>query len=244
MVHSIILVRNRLQIKQKKNQWIIATSELSEQVEAEWFDQEYWVNQGRLLGANSGRGTTWTIKTEWGKWVLRHYLRGGLYAKISKDSYLWTGIQKTRAYKEFKLLDELQKLNLPCPKPIAALVRKKGLFYHNDLIMEHIIHEQTFASTLADVEHSETTWQLVGKTIAKFHRKGVYHSDLNSHNILLKDNQAYLIDFDKGAIRPPQNNWQMRNLSRLKRSIEKVSGKSCDLELKELWQALLKAYHA
>lgn len=232
-----------MQIKQKKKQWIIAANKLTEQVNAEWFDQEYWVNQGRLLGANSGRGTAWTIKTEWGKWVLRHYLRGGLYAKFNKDSYFWTGINNTRAFKEFKLLDELQKLNLPSPRPIAALVQKKGLFYHNDLIMQHIAHDQTFASALIDDTQSKTIWQLIGKTIANFHQNGVYHSDLNCHNILLKGEQVFLIDFDKGSIRSPQNSWQQSNMARLKRSIEKVSGKSCDTEHQELWQALLSAYH-
>ncbi|MCB1581860.1 MAG: 3-deoxy-D-manno-octulosonic acid kinase [Marinicella sp.] len=231
-----------MQIKQKKNQWILAAANIAEHVDADWFKQNYWINQGRLLGANSGRGTAWTIKSEWGKWVLRHYLRGGLYAKLSKDHYLWTGINNSRAFKEFKLLNKLQKLNLPCPKPVAALVRKKGLFYQNDLIMEHIGHEQTFAQTL-NKESQLSDWILAGKTIAQFHQAGVYHSDLNAHNILLRNDQAFLIDFDKGNIRPPQKAWQLQNLSRLKRSIEKISGRSCEDELKQFWQTLLEAYY-
>jgi 3-deoxy-D-manno-octulosonic acid kinase len=235
-----------LQIKQKKNQWTIATADIAEHLDSDWFNQQYWINQGRLLGANSGRGTAWTIKSEWGKWVLRHYLRGGLYAKLSKDHYLWTGINNTRAFKEFKLLNELQELHLPAPKPIAALVQKKGLFYQNDLIMEHIVHDHTFADLLTE-ESALSYWVLVGKTIAQFHQAGVYHSDLNAHNILLKvageDSQAYLIDFDKGLLRTPQNSWQQNNLERLKRSIEKVSQQSCDKALKVHWQALMDAYH-
>lgn len=235
-----------MQIKQKKNQWIIASADIADHIDTEWFSHEYWINQGRLLGANSGRGTAWTIKSEWGKWVLRHYLRGGLYAKLSKDQYLWTGINNTRAFKEFKLLNELNELNLPAPKPIAALVQKKGMFYQNDLIMEHIVHDCTFADILSE-DSDITDWKLVGKTVARFHQAGVYHSDLNAHNILLKksgnDSKAYLIDFDKGLLRTPQKSWQQNNLNRLKRSIEKVSQQSCDKALKAHWQAFMDAYH-
>jgi len=242
MNHSIIEGSNSLQIKQKKNQWIITTPEISEQVHVDWFKQEYWLNQGRLLGANSGRGTAWTVKSEWGKWVLRHYLRGGLYAKINRDSYFWSGLQKTRAAKEFELLNKLQQLNLPSPKPIAALIVKHGLFYKNDLIMENIQHEQTFAQALVDTTDNEI-WQNVGQTIAQFHANGIYHSDLNAHNILLRQNKVYLIDFDKGEQRRINAKWPHSNMTRLKRSIEKVTKKSCDHALKIQWQELLGAYN-
>ncbi len=212
-------------------------------IEKAWFEQAFWLNQGRLLGANSGRGSAWIIKSELGKWVLRHYFRGGLYAKISKDSYLWTGINKTRAVKEFKLLLHLQVLDLPSPRPVAAKVIKRGLFYRNDLIMEHIKHDQTFAQYLTEINDDNNIWVRIGAVIKKFHNQGIYHADLNANNILLAGDEVYLIDFDKGKIRTPRSAWQQSNLNRLKRSIEKESGKSCDHDLKENWQQLLNAYH-
>ncbi|WP_162846887.1 3-deoxy-D-manno-octulosonic acid kinase [Marinicella litoralis] len=221
----------------------MSTPEISEHVNVNWFKQDYWLNLGRLLGANSGRGTAWTIKSEWGKWVLRHYLRGGLYAKINRDSYLWTGLNNTRAVKEFTLLNQLQEMGLPSPKPIAAMVIKKGLFYQNDLIMENILHDQTFAQALLKTNDNEM-WRNIGHTIAKFHANGIYHSDLNAHNILLMKNKVYLIDFDKGDIRRTHAGWQKNNLLRLKRSIEKVTQQSCDHALKNQWQILMDGYHA
>lgn len=218
------------------------------------------MNQGRLLGANSGRGSTWVIKSEWGKWVLRHYFRGGLYAKINRDRYFWTGLKNTRAHKEYQLLNKIHKLNLPSPKPIAALIIKKGLFYRNDLIMEHIQHKMTFAQGLSNDylnnKHPDNTqkkedhtldietWHRIGETIAKYHQNGIYHSDLNAHNILLNNEQVFVIDFDKGETRKIKKYWQQDNMNRLKRSIEKISNHNCDAQLNKQWQTLLAGYHA
>lgn len=233
---------------------IITSPKLKSDIDPQWFEQDYWVNQGRLLGANCGRGSTWTIKSEWGKWVLRHYFRGGFYAKLNRDRYFWLGLKNSRAYKEYQLLDEIQRLNLPSPKPIAALIVKHGLFYRNDLIMEHIQHQMTFAQGIKnqylpndpsrDKKQLDLKyWHQIGQTIAQYHHNGIYHSDLNAHNVLLNHDQVFIIDFDKGAIKPPNQHWQQNNISRLKRSIEKVSQKSCDDQLSEQWQILLEGYH-
>ncbi len=254
--HSIIDQPNSLHTTNKKNLSIITSDELKNEISQQWFEQDYWMNQGRLLGANSGRGSTWVIKSEWGKWVLRHYFRGGFYAKLNRDRYFWTGLKNTRAFKEYQLLTELQNLNLPSPKPVAAMVVKKGLSYRNDLIMEHIQHKMTFAQGLRNEQISHEhqsdkksalpidTWQRIGRTIAQFHHNGIYHSDLNAHNILLNDEQVFLIDFDKGEIRTPKTHWQQDNMNRLKRSIGKVSNSSCDTQLSQQWQNLLDGYHA
>ena len=51
-------------------------------------------------------------------------------------------------------------------------------------------------------------WHKVGQTVRQLHDAGVYHADLNSHNLLLdKEGKVWVIDFDKGAIRSP-GNWQ------------------------------------
>ncbi len=229
----------------KKNDTIIVNDDLKNEVSADWFEQSYWLNQGRLLGANSGRGSAWVIKSEWGKWVLRHYFRGGLYAKINRDSYLWSGLKNTRAYREYMLLEKINSLGLPSAQPIAAKITRHGLMYRNDLIMAHIPHDLTFAEAIGQETYSKPNiWQQIGHTIAQFHHNGIYHSDLNAHNILLSNNQVYLIDFDKGQVRTPHPSWQQANMMRLKRSIEKISTSSCDGELAPLWQSLMQGYDA
>ncbi len=242
--HSIIDQANNLHTIKKNNLSIITSDSLKDEVNQQWFEQDYWMNQGRLLGANSGRGSTWVIKAEWGKWVIRHYFRGGLYAKLNRDRYFWTGLENTRAYREYQLLNKLQQLDLPSPKPVAALIVKKGLFYRNDLIMEHIQHKMTLAQAISsDDPMSLSIWHKIGTTIAQYHHNGIYHSDLNAHNILLNDDQAFIIDFDKGEVRTPKTQWQQDNMNRLKRSVEKVSDNKHTEQLSQQWQSLLDGYH-
>jgi 3-deoxy-D-manno-octulosonic acid kinase len=70
---------------------------------------------------------------------------------------------------------------------------------------------------------SAALWQAVGSTVARLHRAGVDHADLNAHNILLDGKGAVsVIDFDRGRLRAP-GAWTSRNLRRLQRSLDKIS---------------------
>ena len=40
-------------------------------------------------------------------WVLRRYLRGGMAARFARDRYLWLGEERTRSFRELRLLAEL-----------------------------------------------------------------------------------------------------------------------------------------
>ena len=86
-------------------------------------------------------------------------------------------------------------------------------------------------------------WHKIGKTVRQLHDAGVYHADLNSHNLLLdKEGKVWVIDFDKGAIRSP-GNWQQANLERLLRSFNKESQLHTSFHfVPENWQALMAGY--
>ena len=82
--------------------------------------------------------------------------------------------------------------------------------------------------------------------MARFHRAGVWHADLNAHNILVAESQLYLIDFDRGERRPPDETWRIANLQRLRRSLVKL-GAMAESEAvfeRTLWQPLEQAYAA
>ncbi len=84
----------------------------------------------------------------------------------------------------------------------------------------------------------------IGRCLRNFHARGVYHADLNAHNILLGENEreVWLIDFDRGAVRPP-GWWSDANLVRLQRSLHKITAAASDERFSQAdWQALIHSY--
>jgi len=209
-------------MQQAENNFYLVSNELREQFSQQFLSADYWQEQNAVVGTAQGRGTTYFVQWQQQQWVLRHYYRGGLVGKLFKDGYLYTGLQRTRAYQEFVLLDQLQQLALPAPKPIACGVKRTGLTYRADILTARIEHAQDLVGLLTNDNLDQVMWRNIGETIAQFHRHGVFHHDLNCHNILIdKDRKVWLIDFDQGEIKKPQQDWQQQNLARLKRSFIK-----------------------
>ncbi len=218
---------------------------LTQLIQPEWFTVEYWKVSNGITGKSHGRHITWFIEYEQDEWVLRHYYRGGMIARLSNDSYLYTGIKNTRAFQELYLLDQMHRQGLPVPQPIAARITRQKLVYRADLLMQKIPNGHDLVALLLKEPLREAEWRSIGAMIAKFHSSGIYHSDLNSHNILLdKDNEPWLIDFDKCEKRRPEEQWQHANLTRLKRSLNKEKNKNSDLHFDATnWHWLLQSYH-
>ncbi len=216
----------------------------SPQVDDDWFSLSHWRELGTLRTQTGGRGGVAVIGTPAGEGVLRHYRRGGLVARWLGDRYLWTGAERTRSFAEFRLLADLARRGLPVPAPIAARYRRHGAFYSADLITRRIVSARTLAECLAWGRLDARLAAQVGVLIARFHREGVWHADLNAHNILVCESQLHLIDFDRGELRPPAEAWRMANLQRLRRSLVKLGAAAHGDEVfeKTIWQPLLLAY--
>ncbi len=208
------------------------------------FSPAYWQEKAAVTGHEKGRGTTWFFKTGEKDCVLRHYYRGGMIGKVFDDHYIYTGQQKTRAYKEFYLLKSLRELSLPVPQPLAFRIRRSGVAYSNDIIIERINNATSLVNILAKNHLDKVTWQRIGKTLREFHNHGVYHDDLNIHNILLDDTGCiWLIDFDKGEIRNDGAHWKPNNISRLHRSFLKEKSRHSVFHWDDkCWQLLIDAY--
>ena len=187
------------------------------------FDREAWRDRGALEEASGGRGTVAFVRDGGRRWVLRHYRRGGLVARLLDDAYLWTGADRTRSFREWRLLRELRAAGLPVPAPVAARYERDGLVYRADLLTEELPTRLTLGRSLQQAPLAASTWRALGACIGRLHAHGVHHADLNAHNLLLGAGDAvYVLDFDRGRIRA-RGAWEQAVLTRLLRSLRKVS---------------------
>ena len=207
------------------------------------FDAQYWQEQDKVVGSATGRGTTWFVQLEDMQAALRHYRRGGLFGKIVKDHYWFTGWEQTRSLQEFNLLRVLIESGVNVPRPIAARAVKTGLTYRADLLSERIPNAKDLVSILPDNPLPEAMYQKVGQEIAKMHNANVNHTDLNIHNILIDEQEKiWIIDFDK-CCQQPDGDWKQGNLERLKRSFLKEQDKRQIKWQETDFEALLDGYN-
>lgn len=215
---------------------------------AKIFEPEFWAARAELAEVTGGRGSAWFVAAGCG-WVLRHSRRGGFIARLSQDEYFWAGESRVRSFAEFHLLAELASRGLPVPAPIAARYGRRGLLYRCDLITERIVGARPLSAVLRLGALEERDWRNVGATLGRLHGAGADHADLNAHNILLDAaGRVSVIDFDRGKLRTPSSprrpvGWAARNLSRLQRSLTKISRElppeRCSAAT---WQWLLAGY--
>jgi len=233
-----------IQQKTVKSQIILFDAEHFPAATPDIFNSQFWQLKDAITGQAAGRGTTFFFQYNKNEYVLRHYRRGGLIGKVLSDQYLYTGLEQSRAWQEFKLLEHMKTLGLAAPKPSAALVTKRGLYYQADIISTKIPNAQDLHQILLKRSLAADVWQKTGQTIAKFHKHQIYHHDLNIHNIMLDaQDKTWLIDFDKCGIRQG-NKWKQSNMSRLKRSFEKEKRlRNIHWQLAD-WQILISAYNA
>lgn len=214
-----------------------------EHIEAEWFGDRYWRELDLIVGEAPGRGAVLFVRRGTRNWALRHYRRGGAVARLTADRYLWTGLERTRPFREWRLVRNLHDAGLPVPNPVAAHVSRSGLTYRGDIITERIADTRSLASAMAAGRIDAGAWEAVGTTLRRFHDRGVDHADLNAHNVLLDAGmRVFLVDFDRGAVRTGGSGWKRRNLRRLRRSVDKIA-RSCGGEFGEpAWRRLLRGY--
>ena len=215
------------------------------QISDERFTPEGWLHAEVLTGSlrSSGRGNTMYIGNVPRQFVLRHYRRGGLIGKLIRDTYIFSGADKTRSFREWRLLDKLAANNMRVPRPAAARYVQRGTFYTADIITMRVPGIVPLSQYIADNDPDEEFWHRCGEAIFEFHAVGVYHADMNAYNVQIdKDGLLWLLDFDKGALRPP-GRWQQETLSRLHRSLKKIVDLDPRLNFRSgNWDQLLEGY--
>jgi len=232
-------------VERTKDGAILYDKAIINQISAERFAPEGWPHAEVLTGSlrSGGRGNTMFVGNIPRQFVLRHYMRGGLVGHLIRDSYMFSGEDLTRPFMEWRLLDKLASNNMNVPRPAAARFVRRGTFYTADIITVRIPDVVSLSEYIATEERSEAFWQSVGTAVWKFHEAGVYHADMNAYNVQVdRDGDIWMLDFDKGALRPP-GSWQQETLSRLHRSLEKVVGLDPKLYFcAGNWEQLLEGY--
>lgn len=216
-----------------------------ENVTEHWFEPNFWKGKASSV-SSGGRGSAWFIDAGGFQFVLRHYRRGGLVARLAEKSYFFTGYSGARSLVEFRLLCQLRSLGLPVPAPVAALAwRYRFLWYRAAILVERI----PGAVNLPDCARlsEKSLWTQLGQVIRCFHDYGLNHVDLNCDNVLVAGDEIYLIDFDRCKLLPSNghtadSSWKHKNLERLHRSIRKRCVNLSSSQQEAMWQHMKQAY--
>ena len=224
--------------------FMLYDSVLQGKVSFESFLPEYWLAFENTAVLAEGRSTTYRVQhSETDEpWVLKQYRRGGLFGKLVKRKYIFSNEGAVRSVAECRVLSHLYMHDLPVPKPIAAMYKRRGPFYEAATLTEFIPHTRTLSNLL--VEDEKIDWKAIAKAIYQVHDAGLVHSDLNAHNILINSSgRVFIIDLDKAGYLPgiDLSSQHRMSLLRLRRSIEKVIAGS-EGRQKNDWEELIFSY--
>ena len=228
------------QIKRCGRDWIIYDPALIAEPESACFELSHWGE--RLVGSAAGRQAAHFIDHDEQAWVLRHYWRGGLPGRLLRDQYLYLGRNWTRPFKEWRILKQAFEDGVHVPRPVAARVSPQRLVYRGDILMQRIDQAQSLADLLAADAMLPPLWRSLALTIARCHQAGYWHADLNARNVLCRDGQWWLIDFDRARQRGP-GTWGFENIRRLKRSLDKLRQAGELRYRKADWDEFVHAWH-
>ena len=182
---------------------------------------------GTLAGeaAGSGRGSALRVTLRGGKVVyVRHYLRGGAMRYLVRDLYL---LRPPRPVRELVATEQARAAGCRVPIVNAVAIEETGAFYRGWIVTSAIENARSFFDVLAEADEGRRRDLLLqaGSTIRELHAAGVYHCDLNGHNLLIdSDGRVAVIDFDSAVLAAPDNYRQgQRGRDRLWRSLTKLA---------------------
>lgn len=156
---------------------------------------------------------------ESGRWVVRHYHRGGAIAPVLGDRYLRLGTP--RPIREYNTGRALERRGLPTPAHLGAAVYPSGIWYRGDLVTRWVPGSRDLAAVLfpgrslddpgapgdgggPHGDAAEAAMRAAGRLFRRLHEGGVVHPDLNLKNILLAGEadapEALVLDLDGATL--------------------------------------------
>jgi 3-deoxy-D-manno-octulosonic acid kinase len=226
--------------------WVVREDRLGE-IDASIFRAEPSQEDKRY----HGRGVLKAVRLRDGETALvRTYRHGGLLRGLTREMFFsWP----PRPFRELAITEELRRRGLRTVEVYGAGVQRVcGPIYRGCLVTRELRDSKDLWATLQDGPETPARLAAILKataeTVRAMHREGVYHSDLNLKNILIRrlpdGVEGYIIDFDKaklflGAL---PDFLAKRNLNRLLRSAHKLDPERRYLSPAS-WNEFLKSYH-
>ena len=179
------------------------------------------------VAVRSGRGAAWRMRLPGGgRGVLRRYRRGGVVARLVRETYL--GVV-TRPFHELAVTTEARRRGVAAPEVLGARV-EGWLVYRGAIVTAEVPHATTLVEALrtaGDDSRRHALAAAAGRVVGQMHRAGVWHADLNLTNLLATagdDADVTVLDFDRARLarRPLGARARRRNLERLARSLRKL----------------------
>jgi 3-deoxy-D-manno-octulosonic acid kinase len=178
--------------------------------------------------------------------VFRHYTHGGLLGAMLGDRYLFG----SRSFQELALTEEIRSCGIPTVQPIGAIHRASlSPFYQAYLFSleipdaRHLIQyfrEIGARPTPDSLSRKRRVIRMAGLLLSRFHQAGFSHEDLQLKNIVVAEDEVFLIDFDRSYRKSPLPlKEKMRNLFRLNRSVEKWKRLGLPVTRTDRWRFFL-----
>ncbi|CAB1084350.1 hypothetical protein D1AOALGA4SA_11875 [Olavius algarvensis Delta 1 endosymbiont] len=153
--------------------------------------------------------------------VIKHYRRGGLLRHLNKRRYLKFG--RSRAQREFELLNIVAELNVNVPQPIAFACR--GMLFCQAWLITRAIRQPVSLTLLSrqDANQTSRAMESVINQISALIQNRILHHDLHPGNVIVDHaGKVYLLDFDKGRFyHGRRQNLKKRYLARWQRAVNK-----------------------
>ena len=171
-----------------------------------------------------GRGATRRVVLPGGSAVfVRKYVRGGFARRVLRDLYLG---YPERPIQELIVTETARAAGAPVPHVLAVCVEYALIGYRGTIVTEAIEGARPLIDVYAERDAAARPALLaaVGNAISGLHSAGVYHVDLNAHNVLVgPSDRVSFIDFDRAFLGPATDAARAEAARRrLWRSIEKL----------------------
>ncbi|HEY1953850.1 MAG TPA: lipopolysaccharide kinase InaA family protein [Gemmatimonadaceae bacterium] len=162
-----------------------------------------------------------------GRAVVRHNMRGGWMARLSKDLF----VLPTRGFRELVASLRLRASGVSTPEVLAYVSYPKNLLLRRfDVATREIPNGHDLSVALmkvTDKDHRTMILEAVARLLRSLTNAGAHHADLNLKNVLLTAGEgpgldAYVLDVDRVRFSSPGSPLVAKaNLDRLVRSLRK-----------------------